>query len=206
MKNIHHQSLQFGYTYHIYNRGANKCNVFLENKNYYYFMEKYFKHIEPIAKTFAYCLMKNHFHCIVQIRPYDDVIRLNSNKTSKLNDEKLRVFPSQQFSNFFNSYTKTLNKAYGRTGTLWEGRFKRKIVEDDNYLKRLIAYIHLNPEFHQFVDDFRKYKYSSYWKILSNSQSFLPKQKIINLFDGRNQFVRFHEEYSRNKVLHLRGF
>jgi hypothetical protein len=45
--------------YHIYNRGINGENIFKEERNYRYFLEKYAKYIEPIADTFAYCLLKN---------------------------------------------------------------------------------------------------------------------------------------------------
>ena len=48
--------------YHIYNRGNNRENIFKETRNYRYFLTLYAKHIEPVADTFAYCLLPNHFH------------------------------------------------------------------------------------------------------------------------------------------------
>jgi putative transposase len=44
--------------YHIYNRGINGENIFKEERNYKYFLQKYAQYIEPIADTFAYCLLK----------------------------------------------------------------------------------------------------------------------------------------------------
>ena len=57
--------------------------------------------------------MKNHFHLLVRIKT-DDEQPLDPPKN-----------PTQQFSNFFNSYTKAVNKAYGRTGSLFQKRFGR---------------------------------------------------------------------------------
>ncbi|MEI6678378.1 MAG: hypothetical protein WCL21_07205 [Mariniphaga sp.] len=57
-----------GKFYHIYNRGINSCDLFREQANYEYFLELYDKHISPIADTFAWVLMPNHFHLLVQIK------------------------------------------------------------------------------------------------------------------------------------------
>jgi len=60
--------LQPGQYYHIYNRGVNRTNIFVEERNYVYFLKLYAKHISPVAETFAYCLLRNHFHLLVRIR------------------------------------------------------------------------------------------------------------------------------------------
>ena len=60
--------LQYGQYYHIYNRGNNRENLFIEERNYRYFLQLYLMYIEPIAWTFAYCLLRNHFHLLVRIK------------------------------------------------------------------------------------------------------------------------------------------
>ena len=86
------EHLEYGKIYHIYNRGINKGDVFFETKNYEYFMNLYAKHIDPVSDTYAWCLMKNHFHFLVRIK-----------------DETAKT-PHQSFSNLFNAYTKAINK------------------------------------------------------------------------------------------------
>ena len=54
--------LQLGKYYHIYNRGNNREDLFIDERNYHYFMRLYTKYIQPIADTYAYCLLCNHFH------------------------------------------------------------------------------------------------------------------------------------------------
>ena len=64
-------ALQFDTYFHIYNRGGE--NIFPEEQNYSYYLRLYKKHILPIAQTFAFCLMKNHFHLAVRVRSEDEI-------------------------------------------------------------------------------------------------------------------------------------
>ena len=110
------QPLENGKYYHIYNRGINSDLLFKDTANYDYFLRLYDTHIDPIAETYAWCLMKNHFHFLVRIKDVDE-----------LNTEK-KIKPSQSFSNLFNAYTKAFNKSYNRHGSLFERPFRRKEV------------------------------------------------------------------------------
>ena len=56
------------HTYHIFNHANGFENVFREDENFRYFLEKYRLYITPIAETYAYCLMPNHFHLVIRIR------------------------------------------------------------------------------------------------------------------------------------------
>lgn len=60
--------------YHIYNHANGDENLFREQKNYEYFLEKYKQHISPIAETIAWCLMPNHFHLLVKIKTEEEIV------------------------------------------------------------------------------------------------------------------------------------
>jgi len=60
--------LQPGSIYHIYNRGVNRETIFHEKRNYEYFINLYARHIQPMADTFAFCLLPNHFHLLIEVR------------------------------------------------------------------------------------------------------------------------------------------
>ncbi|MCX2678996.1 hypothetical protein OOZ15_03500 [Galbibacter sp. EGI 63066] len=55
-------------TYHIYNRANGSEQLFLSDENYWYFLRKYDEYINPVADTFCYCLMPNHFHFLVRVK------------------------------------------------------------------------------------------------------------------------------------------
>jgi len=114
--------LLHGHYYHIYNRGNNSSPIFFETENYYHFLRLYAKYIEPIATTYAWCLLKNHFHLLVRIKEKDEIIEseLSYNTTQK---PKV-IEPYRQFSHLFNAYTQSINKRHKRTGSLFENNFE----------------------------------------------------------------------------------
>lgn len=180
--------------YHIYNRGNNRENLFLEKRNYPYFLSLYTKHIEPIADTYAYCLMRNHFHLSVRIKTEEE-FRQTSRvlETREVSNSNKKFNPSQNFANLFNAYTKAINKGYGRTGSLFEERFGRIPVTSDSYFTTLIFYIHYNPQKHGFVDDFRDWEWSSYHALVGTGQTKLKRSVVLNMFDGIKGFEEFHQ-------------
>ena len=182
--------LQMGLYYHIFNRGNGGKRIFREKRNYRFFMERYARYVEPIAYTYAYCLLKNHFHFLIRTKtPEEQEERLETLKVS----ETFRVLsPSSQFSKLFSSYAKAFNKAYGRTGSLFERPFRRIEVDADTYFTQLVAYIHQNPERHGLVADFRDWPFSSYQAIVSPRPTRVQRDEVLSWFGGRDNFVDFH--------------
>lgn len=175
--------------YHIYNRGNNRENLFLEERNYQYFLKLYSHHIFPIADTYAYCLMRNHFHLL---------IRIQLKKSTSL-----PIDYSKQFSNLFNAYTRTINNTYHRTGSLFERPFKRILVDSDSYFTHLVSYIHRNPQKHGFIDDFRDYTYSSYHTIREQKHSRVECQQVIDWFGDIQSFEKYHQQFDEKNIHHL---
>ena len=196
-----HIPLVYGGYYHIYNRGNGGENIFREPRNYAYFLTLYAKYIEPVAETFAYCLLRNHFHLLVRIRE-----RKTCQVSEDLTGLSKPLNPSQQFSNFFNSYTKSINTAYGRTGNLFQRPFGRIRVTSDEYFVNLVRYIHRNPQKHGFVSDFREYPYSSYQTLCSHKPTRLQRDVVLEWFGGNNCFKQAHDRpIDENELLALIG-
>jgi len=185
-----------GHYYHIYNRGNNRENLFIEERNYQYFLNLYVRYIYPVADTYAYCLMKNHFHLLVRLHPAADLAGLQDLPG-------LTTDYSKSFSNLFNAYTKTINKTYQRTGSLFEKPFKRILVDSDNYLIHLVSYIHRNPQKHGFTSDFRSYPYSSYQTIHAQKNSRLQHQQVLEWFGNLQIFENYHDACDEQKIASL---
>ena len=66
-----YELLEFGNYYHIYNHGVGGRDLFKKTDNYEYFLDLYEKYISPIAETYAWVLMHNHFHLLVRIKEED---------------------------------------------------------------------------------------------------------------------------------------
>ncbi len=188
------QPLVEGEYFHIYNRGVNGEDIFKEQRNYYYFLQQYTTYCADVMETLAYALLKNHFHLLVYIKENVVVPKYNGQGEIQLN-------ASKQLSHFFNSYAQSINKAYNRTGPLFESSFERKLIDDDSYLTSMIFYCHYNAQLHGFVNDFIDWEFSSYHTILKNDHGFLACQKVLDWFGGTAAFKKVHEErYSKEGV------
>src|SRR5688500_17328403 len=102
-------------TYHIYNRANGNETLFLSEENYRFFIMKYKLYIEPIANAYCYCLMPNHFHFLIRIKPEQEIRSFLSSGKSQAFDFERSI--SKQFSNFFSSYTQVFNKQQRRMGS-----------------------------------------------------------------------------------------
>ena len=203
--------LQFGVTYHIYNRGNNRQPLFFEEENYRYFLRLYAKHIEPVADTFAYCLLGNHFHLLVRIMTEDEQREQAQARTRRVSGGKSAgadvgqpvevLQPSQQFGNLFNAYSKAINNRYRRTGSLFEHPFERIPVTSEAYFQQLVIYIHQNPQKHGLVDDFREWPYSSYHALVSQSRTRLKRETVLAWFDGQESLVAAHQQMTSSKEI-----
>ncbi len=191
--------LEAGKYYHIYNKGINGTNIFFEERNYFYFLEKYAKYLWPVLDTYAYCLLGNHFHLLVKVK--DDILNnLSESKfTQKQGLHSIDRIVSKKFSDFFNSYSKSVNKAQNRTGGLFETPFKRILVSNKTYFNQLVWYIHFNPQKHCFVKDFKEYPHSSFRSFLSNNISKLDRDTVIQSFNDIDNFKSFHSKNHNEK-------
>jgi putative transposase len=161
--------------YHIYNRGNNFEDIFYNENNYIYFLKKYYEYLSPFLQTYAYCLLPNHFHFLIRT-------------PDKAEDA------SEQFRKFFLKYALTINLQTGRSGSLFLKPFKRKVITTDNYLRRIIFYIHYNPVHHKISEGFEDYKWSSYKRILDSKKTNLRKQEVLELFNGKEGYIQFHKD------------
>ncbi len=179
------EPLEAGNIYHLFNRGINGENIFKEPRNYYHFLDKYKEYCSDILETYTYALLKNHFHLMVKVKENIIVLRRDGKGEIELN-------ASKQLSHFFNSYVQSYNTAYNRHGKLLEEPFKRKMVDGDSYFTSLIYYIHFNPQHHGFTTDFRNWEFTSWHALLSDKETFLATEKVIEWFGSKNHFVNAH--------------
>jgi len=190
-----------GEYYHIYNRGTDKRVVFnnkhdkdrflkllylCNGKNYFHFsdlakgQEYDFDRGEKLVDVVAYCLLDNHFHLILK----------------EIGEKGISTFMHKLGI----SYTMYFNKLNDRKGSLFETNFGAKHLDDDEYLKYTVAYVHLNPikmidknwkeegikdmnKAQNFLDN---YHHSSY-------HDFLGKKRIENCIITPNSLPEYFE-------------
>lgn len=187
----HFEKLDYGKTYHIYNKGINGENIFRHPDHYSKFLWLYEKYIDPVANTYAWCLLGNHFHLLIQIKEREKIkICYGDEETAQRQFDKNLI--SRQFSHFFNAYSQSFNTHTNRTGGLFHTPFKRKPVEESEYFTSLVYYIHHNPVKHGFCERIQEYPWSSYSSIINIGPLKMESERIIGFFDGKANFIAFH--------------
>ncbi len=170
--------------YHVFNRGINGAQLFNSIGNYPFFLQKMQQHILSVADVYCYYLLPNHFHLLVKVKSEEEIFE-------KINiiGKTINQIVYQKFSNFFNSYAQSYNKEQGRSGKLFDLPFRRKNIESENYLRKTVLYIHNNPKKHGIEMDIQKYPFSSFHVLISDRETFLKREEIIEWFDDKENFI-----------------
>lgn len=108
------------------------------------------------------------------------------------NEFDFEKFVMQQFSNFFNCYTKSFNKKHNRKGALFIDYLRRTLISDEEYLRNMVLYIHQNPIHHKICNRLEEWKYSSYNSLLSQKPTLLEREEVINWFEDLENFIVMH--------------
>jgi putative transposase len=212
--------------YHIYNRGVNKMNIFINSQDYERFQKLLYiinskktdkfsllnksllsvweeERGETLVNIGAYCLMPNHFHILIKSK---------NKKDTSIFLQRLQM-----------SYSKYFNIKNDRSGVLFQGKSKAEHVEGDNYLKYLFSYIHLNPvklikkewktsgikDTKTVQSYLLKYEYSSYLDYIGEKRimsKILEKSVFPDYFPSAKLFmVEILEwlNYNKNEVLEI---
>lgn len=188
-----------GEYYHIYNRGNSKQKIFRDKEDYLRFiallyiantsdkfniydLKKYAnsdiyekEKSDSLVGIGSYCLMPNHFHILIT--------------------EKVEGGISNFMQKLSTAYAMYYNKKYERSGSLFEGKFKSKHIDKDNYFKYLFSYVHLNP-IKLIQKDWKE-------KGIKNKTEAI---KYLNKYEYSSYLDFVEEERFQNKILDLKEF
>ncbi|MDB5208714.1 MAG: hypothetical protein JWR72_3789 [Flavisolibacter sp.] len=192
----YHIPLYPGGLYHILNRANGDEKIFKEEQNYFYFLTKYRQHIGPVANTLAWCLLPNHYHFLVRIKPAETISeRFEVKKKKKPEDDTLLPgFIVQQFSNWQNGYAKAVNKMYRRRGSLFMDYIRRVEIDKDMQFGNTVFYIHKNPVHHGFGINIGGWPWSSYKEYVTKQFGLVDSKEVIEWFGTMENFLQFHQQ------------
>jgi putative transposase len=178
--------------YHAYNRGVNKRAIFLDGRDYIVFLNLLKRYLAPShevsrsnttypnfskdVELLAFCLMPNHFHLLLY----------------QLHDKGI----TELMRSLTTSYSMYFNHRYNRVGPLFQGKFKARMINRDDYLHHISRYIHLNPK------EYATWPYSSlpYYRG-EYSAPWIKPQRILELFDNQSAYMDFVKDYEEQKAI-----
>ncbi len=168
-------------TYHIIQRGNDRKKIFLSDQDKNRFLETLTRmQIKYNFIVYAYCLMDNHVHLIIND---------NGNDISKLM-KSINV-----------SYVLYFNRKYNRCGHFFQNRFRSELITDDTHLLEVSKYIHNNPVKANMVKQPEEYRWSSYGGYLGNViLEFIDVGKVLDIFSNiRSKAIKEYQTYV-NKI------
>jgi len=132
-----------GYPHHVILRGNDRQDIFRNTTDYQRMLDLFEQHSrEQGVDIHAYVLMTNHLHLL--LTPQQD-----------------QGLPKMMQA-VGRSYVQIFNKVHGRTGTLWEGRYRSTLIQTERYLLACMAYIDLNPVRAGLAESAEAFNWSSY--------------------------------------------
>lgn len=171
--------------HHVYNRGTEKRDIFMSDDDYQLFLkylyllndrdiespaklirsqgedaEKEIDH-KPLVAIVSYCLMPNHFHLLLH--------------------ELFEGGISKFMQRLGTAYTMYFNDKYKHSGGLFQGTFKSKLITDEEYLLKIIDYIHLNP---------------------CDMLNSIPREKVLNDYKYSSA-LNYDNRFLKNRILNL---
>lgn len=199
-----------GSYYHIYNRGIDKREIFLDKQDIQYFIDRIqdFNNIEifgnannlkykgrrltgiscksNVVEIVAYAINPNHFHLILK------QVRSDGNKK----DKGISSFAQRVFT----GYSMYFNKKYKRTGSLFQGKFKAGHIYNEGHLKELVAYVNLNFKVHK-LDPNKHIIKTSYGEYLgiNKGNKICWKDEVLEMFKNLKEF----QKYTENKIIEI---
>jgi putative transposase len=176
-----------GALYHITSRGNERKRIFLDDgdrKKFLAILEDY--HDRYGILIHSYVLMDNHYHLILET-PKGNLLKV--------------------MHGINGGYTGYFNRKYGRSGHLFQGRYRGIMVDKDSYLIPLSRYVHLNPVRARVAERPGQYRWSSYSGFIGRGKQYrwVEYSWILSQFGSRRlgargKYREYTEEALRKKV------
>ncbi len=160
-----------GYPHHVILRGNNRQDIFKTTADHQRMLDLLYDHSRAQqVDIHAYVLMSNHLHLLVT--PQQD-----------------QALPKMMQA-VGRSYVQVFNKVHGRTGTLWEGRYRSTLIQTDRYLLACMVYIDLNPVRAHRVTEPEDHVWSSYAHYIGRRNDRLITPHALYWSLGNTPFAR----------------
>jgi len=211
------QYLEGGF-YHVYNRGVEKRNIFIDDQDYYVFLN--YLRLYLLPKDQIYEEIKNKKLTNEEFLQKTIMLSHINNFYKKINLLSFCLMPNHFhlqlrqkgrydmdvfIQSLLTKYVRYFNKKYNRVGPLFSGRYKAILIEKEEYLLHLSRYIHLNPkEILPKGKSLVSYPWSSYPAYVKEKVSWLDCNLILSYFKkimgyGFSSYQGFVEGYQDEK-------
>ena len=153
--------------HHVFGRGNGKQTVFLDDEDCSFFARRLgeLKH-ELKFRVFAYCLMTNHYHLVIQTA---------------------EVALCRIMHRLLTAHARVFNDRWASVGHTFQGRYGSRLIGDDNALRTAIRYVHLNPVEAHLVPHAAAWTWTGHHGVLTGRDGLIERAFVLDLFGGSNE-------------------
>ena len=156
--------------YHIYNRWYDKMIIYKDKSDFERFIKTMLRYNNQYSwiKIYSYCILPNHFHFV-----------LSSNESGLEISNYMRKI-QQWYAMYFKSKYSNSSPDSNIRWQIFEWRFKAKLISNDDYLAKCLAYVNFNAIKHEIVEDIMDYPYTSYHQLANKDKIDQYKDLILD--------------------------
>ena len=160
-----------GAVHHVCGRGNGKRAIFHDAEDYSCFLRRLALLKDQLEfSVYAYCLMPNHYHLVLKMA---------------------EAVLSKVMHRLLTSYARMFNDRWRSVGHPFQGRFKNRLVRDDNDAMGIVRYVHANPVEAQLVTSPDDWAWSGHAALLGKADEIMDAAFVLGLFGGRDEYVEF---------------
>lgn len=181
MVNLTNKETYPGAYYYLYNRGNRQQEIFIEDSDYLDYLNRIRKSKDKYEiSVICYCLMPNYFHFLLR------------------QDADMPI--SKFMASVHTGYSMYFNKKYNKIGHLFQGKYKQKHIDTDEYILATSSYIHTNPYVSGLVGKLENYQWSSYSDYIEKRQGTLCDKKIVMKNCDTKKYKQLVEEEAEERL------
>ena len=184
-----------GEFYHIFNRGVDKRQVFLDRADFDRFLQSLiiFNTMEPVGSILEYSINRKFGRPMSKSKLVDIICYcLNPNHFHLLLEQRENGGLGEFIRRVGNGYTKYFNHRYKRSGVLFQGGSKSSHIDSNEYLLHVSAYINLNNKAHRVQGHLFRSSWEEYTDL--SAQALCAKGIILKQFKNNQEYKEFAED------------
>jgi REP element-mobilizing transposase RayT len=199
------EPLHGGKIFHVYNQTNNKEPLFISMADRLKFLANLERFIAPFTNIFAFNLLTNHFHLLLETLQKEDFLRstpkyfindlpAGCKKLVLAEEDNMDLILRNRFTAMLSGYVTYFNYRHKRKGNFLHRPFCRKWIHSPEYFKKAVFYIHANAVHHGIQKHILDHEWTSFHAVVAQDNSLISLDKLYAYFGGEYLFRKYHDE------------
>ncbi len=177
--------------YYQFSQKTSSGQLFQSHDDYLHFLFLYCRQVQPLARTFAYCLLPGSFHVLLQIRDMPSLLRHTERVGQGTEElfEDCSGYLDKKVSEFVARYHTSIHSFEGPTLSDF-ANWRCELIASEAEVPHRLGLLHLYPLYFEGGDSHELWPYTSLHSLQSHRHTFLDRDAVYGWFGGRESFLK----------------